>query len=84
MRYKISKYILTFLCLFIGIGAIYGSICMLLDPTGKLLQMDSMLPYFQVLPLSKYLFQDYTFSGIALLIVNGITNFIAVYFLVKT
>nr|WP_318001111.1 hypothetical protein [uncultured Faecalibacillus sp.] len=83
MRYKISKYILTFLCLFIGIGAIYGSICMLLDPTGKLLQMDSMLPYFQVLPLSKYLFQDYTFSGIALLIVNGITNFIAVYFLVK-
>lgn len=51
MRYKISKYILTFLCLFIGMGAVYGSTCMLLDPTGKFLQMDSMLPYFQVLPL---------------------------------
>jgi len=47
MRYKISKILLlTFLCLFIGIGAIYGSICMLLDPTGKLLQMDSMFTLF--------------------------------------
>lgn len=39
--------------------------------------LDSMLPYFQVLPFAKILFQDLTFSGIALLIVNGLSNLTA-------
>lgn len=83
MRYKITKKFLIFWCLFIGIGALWGSACMLIDPTGKLLQMDKMLPYFQVLPLSDILFQNYIFSGISLLIVNGISNLIAAYLLIK-
>ena len=83
MRYKITKRFLVFWCLFVGIGAVWGSTCMLIDPTGKLLKMDLMLPYFQVLPFSEILFQNYTFSGIALLIVNGISNLIATYLLVK-
>lgn len=45
--------------------------------------MSDLLPYFKVLPLSNILFQDYIFSGISLLIVNGISNLIAVYFLIK-
>lgn len=57
MRYKRIKKILLFWCLFIGIAAVYGSICMLIDPTGKLLQMNEMLPYFQVLPLVIYYFK---------------------------
>ena len=73
MRYKITKRFLVFWCLFVGIGAVWGSTCMLIDPTGKLLKMDLMLPYFQVLPFSDILFQNYTFSGIALLIVNGVS-----------
>lgn len=47
---------------------------MLLDPSGRAMGMDAMLPYFQVLPFADVLFQDLTFSGIALLIVNGLTN----------
>ena len=39
--------------------------------------MDAMLPYFQVLPLAEYLYQDFVFPGIALLIVNGLTNLTA-------
>jgi len=39
--------------------------------------MDAMLPYFQVLPFSDVLFQNFVFSGIALLIVNGLTNLTA-------
>ena len=39
--------------------------------------MDAMLPYFQVLPFADTLFRDFTFSGIALLIVNGISNLTA-------
>ena len=39
--------------------------------------MCAMLPYFQVLPFADVVFQDFTFSGIALLIVNGLTNLTA-------
>lgn len=83
MRYKVSKNILLFICLFVGIGALYGSICMFIDPTGKLLSMDTILIYFKVLPFSNILFNNYIFAGISLLIVNGITNLIASYLLIK-
>lgn len=83
MRYKITKKFLIFWCLFVGIGAIFGSICMLIDPSGKLLSMEKLLPYFSVLPFSNILFQNYIFSGVSLLIVNGLTNLIATYFLIK-
>ena len=45
--------------------------------------MDGMLPFFQVLPLSGILFQNFLFPGIALLAVNGIPNFISFYLLKK-
>ena len=83
MRYKITRKILIFLCLFIGIGALYGSLLMFTDPSGKLLKMDNILPYFKVLPFSNILFKNYIFSGVALLIVNGITNFLAACLLIK-
>lgn len=68
---------MIFWCLFIGIGAVAGATGMLVEPDGSALGMQAMLPYFQVLPFAKYLFQDFIFSGIALLCVNGITNLIA-------
>lgn len=76
-RYDKVRKVLIFWCLFIGIGALAGSTCMLLDPTGKSMEMDKILPYFQVLPFADVLFKNYIFSGISLLIVNGITNIIA-------
>ena len=83
MRYNKTRKVLIFWCLFIGIGAIFGGTCMLIDPTGKIMGMDALIPYFQVLPFSKILFQNYIFSGIALLIVNGITNIVASILLFK-
>lgn len=44
--------------------------------------MDAMLPYFQVLPFAKVLFQNFVFSGIALLIVNGLTQ-LATFFAIR-
>lgn len=76
-RFKIARNFLIFWTLFIGIGAVAGASAMLIDPTGGLIGMDAMLPYFKVLPFSDILFQDFVFSGIALLIVNGITNLTA-------
>ena len=62
---------------FIGIGAVGGAVTMLIDPSGGLMGMDAMLPYFKKLPFADVLFTDFVFSGIALLIVNGITNLVA-------
>ncbi len=76
-RFKIARCVLLSWTLFIGLGAVAGAMGMLIDPTGKALGMDAMLPYFQVLPFADVLFQSFTFSGIALLIVNGLTNLTA-------
>ncbi len=76
-RYETARRWLLFWTLFIGVGAVAGAAGMLIDPTGKSMGMDAMLPYFQVLPFADVLFQNFVFSGIALLIVNGITNLTA-------
>lgn len=83
MRYKKAKRVLLFWCSFISIAAFYGGISMLIDPTGKLLQMDKTISYFQILPFSDILFQNYIFSGISLIIVNGISNLIAAILIIK-
>ena len=76
-RYAPTRRALLFWTLFIGVGAVGGALMMLLDPSGKTMGMDAMLPYFQVLPFADAVFQDFTFSGWALLIVNGLTNLTA-------
>ena len=69
--------ILLFWTIFIGLGAVGGAAMMLYDPTGKAMGMDALLPRFQVLPFAEVLFQNYIFSGFALLIVNGLSNLTA-------
>lgn len=76
-RYNTTRKVLIFWTLFVGIGAVAGACGMLADPSGKVLGMDAMLPYFQVLPFAESLFQNFVFSGIALLVVNGLTNLVA-------
>ena len=80
-RFCTARRILIFWTLFIGLGAVAGALAMLPDPSGKSMGMDAMLPYFQVLPFADVVFQDFTFSGWALLIVNGLTNLTAGFFL---
>lgn len=82
-RYKISRIILLVISLFVGIGALFGGTAMLIKPDGSILHMESMLPYFEVLPFSEVLFQDYIFSGIMLILVNGVSNIIASIFVIK-
>lgn len=76
-RYTIARRLLIFWTLFVGIGAVAGAAMMLLDPSGKSMGMDAMLPCFQVLPFADVLFQNLVFSGFALLIVNGLSNLTA-------
>ena len=82
-RYNTARKWLVFWTLFIGIGAVAGGLSMIIDPSGKTLHMDGMLPFFQKLPFAEVLFQDFLFSGFALLIVNGLTNLAAAIMLLK-
>ncbi len=83
LRYETTRKLLVFWTLFIGIGAVAGGLSMIIDPSGKTLHMDAMLPYFQVLPFADVVFRDFLFSGFALLIVNGLTNLTAAVLLLK-
>ena len=82
-RFDTARKWLIFWTLFIGIGAVAGGLSMIIDPSGKALHMDGMLPYFQKLPFADVLFQDFFFSGFALLIVNGLTNLTAAVLLIR-
>ena len=83
VRYNTARKSLIFWTLFIGIGAVAGGLSMIIDPSGKTLHMDAMLPFFQKLPFADVLFQNFLFSGIALLIVNGLTNLTAAALLLR-
>lgn len=76
-RYRAARRLLLFWTLFVGIGAVGGAACMLLEPSGSLMQMQPLLPYLQRLPFGDVLFCDFVFSGWALLTVNGLTNLTA-------
>lgn len=82
-RFYVTRKWLIFWTFFIGIGAVVGSTAMFLAPDGSILQMQDMLKDFQVLPFADVLFQNYIFPGIALLIVNGITNLTAGILLIR-
>ncbi len=76
-RYNVARIALITWCLFIGIGALFGSMCMIFDPTGEATRMAGLLPGLRKLPFADTLFRTLTFSGIALLCVNGIPNLTA-------
>ena len=80
---KMSRRFLLFWCFFVGIGAVLGSLCMFLDPTGKTFGMDSFFEGFEKLPFNEVLFQNLIFPGISLLIVNGISNLVAAVLILK-
>ena len=73
MKEKTLRCWLNFWTLFIGLGAVAGSLGMFVDPSGRTLGMDAMLPYFQVLPLAESLYQNFTFPGVVLGGIFGVT-----------
>lgn len=83
MTLKRLRSISIFWSLFIGIGALWGSMMMFIDPSGKMWGMDLILPYLQVFPFSNIFFKNFIPSGIVLLCVNGITNFISFLLMLK-
>ena len=61
-RFEKARKALSFWTLWIGLGAVAGAACMLIDPSGKIMGMDAMLPFFQKMPLADVLFQNFVRS----------------------
>lgn len=72
-----SRKTLLWLSGFIALGAYFGALMMFVSPDGSLFGLDPILPYMQCLPFAEQLFQNFVFSGIMLIVVNGICNTIA-------
>ena len=78
------KTFLKILTLFIGIGAVGGAVMMWVDPSGVSWGGEPMLDLLRAkMPWSDVFFKDFTPSGFALLIVNGVTQIVAAILLFK-
>lgn len=75
--------LLIFWTLFIGIGALWGSAMMFIDPGGTQFGLDEVLEQMHVLPLSEVLFKNLIFPGILLLLINGITQLFTAWLLFR-
>jgi hypothetical protein len=64
MKRPLALWILCFGLLFLGFGGLYGGISMLIDPTGRLMNMDAVLPQLLV--------PNYILPGLFLLFVMGL------------
>lgn len=83
MKTKTLRIILIGWCLFIGLGAVAGATEMFIDPSGEATLMAGLLPFLRKLPFADILFQNLIFSGISLLIVNGLTQLVSAVLLLK-
>jgi hypothetical protein len=74
MKRPISLWLLVFLLLFLSFGGFFGGLFMLLDPTGRALGMDVVLPLLPV--------PDFVLPGLFLIVFMGIFPLVLVYGLI--
>lgn len=83
MKEKVLGRSALFLCFFVGIGAFVTAPIMMLDPSGKTMMMDSILPFMQVLPCADLFFSDFLVAGDLLFIINGLCQLICAGLLLR-
>jgi hypothetical protein len=71
LKRPLNLWLLILALLFLALGGLYGGIAMLLDPSGRSLEMDVVLPLLPV--------PDYTLPGLFLLLVIGTGSLVLVY-----
>ncbi|MEG1413822.1 MAG: hypothetical protein RSA94_01960 [Mucinivorans sp.] len=72
------KKALLYLSGFIALGAFWGGIMMFISPSGEVWGMDPLLADMRRLPCAEALFDNFIFSGVMLILVNGGCNTAAV------
>lgn len=68
---------------FIGLGALWGGVVMIISPDGSAFGMTPMLIDMARLPFADILFRNFFFSGIMLILVNGVFNLLTVIGLIR-
>jgi hypothetical protein len=79
INYMIKKFLqlfAVFLLLVNAIGAIYGGLSLVTDPTGERLQLSSQ--WLEHTP-----FNNFFIPGLVLLIVNGVLSIVVILFIIK-
>ncbi len=71
MRRPLTIWVILFLLLLLCVGGLYGGIAMLVDPSGRSLQLNELLPQ---LPVS-----DYHLPGLFLLVIMGTATLALIY-----
>lgn len=66
-----------------GVAGVVCGVLFLAGPDGHLMQAGALLPVVQRLPLASVFFRDFTWIGIAMLLVLGIPNSIAAVILLR-
>jgi uncharacterized membrane protein len=79
----VSRRVLLGICLFNGIAACIFGPLMFLAPDGSLMGMQSLIPVMQTWPAAEIFFQDLFWSGVALMLVNGIPNLVCAILLLR-
>ena len=66
-----------------GLAGLVCGVLFIAGPDGHLLHADALLPVIRTLPLSGVFFNDFTWIGVAMLLVLGIPNSIAAVMLLR-
>jgi len=66
-----------------GLAGLICGVLLLVRPDGALLQAGALLPVIGSLPLASVFFRDFTWIGLAMLLVLGIPNTVAAVLLVR-
>lgn len=80
---RFCRMLLMVICIVNGVSALICGPLMFLAPDGSLMGMQALIGEMQAFPLADVFFQDLFWSGIALLMVNGIPNLITTVLLFK-
>lgn len=66
-----------------GLSGIVCGVLFIAAPDGHLLQAGVLLPVVRTLPLADFFFRDFTWIGVAMLLVLGIPNLLAAVMLLR-
>ena len=80
---KVARSLLIVVSILNGVAGVVCGVLFLAGPDGHLMQAGALLPIVQRLPLASVFFRDFTWIGVAMLLVLGIPNSIAAVMLLR-
>jgi len=80
---KVARGLLIVVSVLNGVAGVVCGVLFLAGPDGHFMQAGALLPVVQRLPLASVFFRDFTWIGVAMLLVLGVPNLIATVMLLR-